>query len=204
MDPIKPISDTNSSNHHKFLKLSAKAHIPEYKYNKHKNSSLFAQNKLRIHSSKGHLTNSISAILRTRAEKSTWTKARVIFLYNSLSNTTHLLTHRSSNTETTPSISKIRKMLLAILTGKDAILKEVRDCVLLNDEDTLQENSPYIYSYWRDLNVKHGCLFIDQRIAIRKAIKEVVLEDIHSTHPGSFTMLSLAQNIWWPYIHEIY
>ena len=28
------------------------------------------------------------------------------------------------------------------------------------------------------------------------------LEDIHSTHPGSFVMLSLAQNIWWPYIHR--
>ena len=27
-------------------------------------------------------------------------------------------------------------------------------------------------------------------------------EDILSTHPGSFAMMSLAQNILWPYIHQ--
>ena len=35
-----------------------------------------------------------------------------------------------------------------------------------------------------------------------KAIKDAVLEDIHSTHPGSFAKQSLAQKIWWPYIHR--
>ena len=58
------------------------------------------------------------------------------------------------------------KKLFATLTGKDAILKEVRDCGLCNDEDRLREISPYIYSYWRALSVKHGCLCIDERIAI--------------------------------------
>ena len=43
---------------------------------------------------------------------------------------------------------------------------------------------------------------LDERIAIPKSFKDAVLEDIHSTHPGSFAMLSLAQNIWWPYIHR--
>ena len=43
---------------------------------------------------------------------------------------------------------------------------------------------------------------LDERIAIPKAIKDAVLEDIRSTHPGNFAMLSLAQNIWWPYIHR--
>ena len=28
------------------------------------------------------------------------------------------------------------------------------------------------------------------------------VKNIHSTHPGSFAMLCLAQNIWWPYIHR--
>ena len=91
---------------------------------------------------------------------------------------------------------------MAILTGKDAILKEVRDCVMRDDPDRLQEISPYLFSYWRDLSVKHGCVCLDERIAIPKSIKDAVLEDIHSTHPGSFAMLSLAQNIWWPYIHR--
>ena len=52
------------------------------------------------------------------------------------------------------------------------------------------------------MSVKHGCVCLDERIAIPKSIKDAVLEDIHSTHPGSFAMLSLTQNIWWPYIHR--
>ena len=94
------------------------------------------------------------------------------------------------------------KTLLAILTVKDAILKEVRYCAICNDEDRLKKISPYIYSYWRDRSVKHGCLCIDEGIAIPKAIKDLVLEDIRSTHPSIFAMLSLAQNFWWPYIHR--
>ena len=50
--------------------------------------------------------------------------------------------------------------------------------------------------------MKHGWLCIDERIAIPEAIKEAVQQDIHTTHPGSFAMLFLAQNIWWPYIHR--
>ena len=78
----------------------------------------------------------------------------------------------------------------------------MRDCVIRNDEDRLKEISPYIYLYWRDLSVKHGCLCIDEMTAIPETIKDAVLEDINSTHPGIFAMLSLAQNIWWPYIHR--
>ena len=52
------------------------------------------------------------------------------------------------------------------------------------------------------MSVKHGCVCLDERIAIPKSIRDAVLEDIHSTHRGSFAMLSLAQNIWWPYIHR--
>ena len=136
--------------------------------------------------------------------KSTPTKARVTF-----SDTTPSTpgTHTSSNTEIPSGIlieeaddiyfpeplnKAFSRKLLAILTGKDAILKEVRDCVNRDDPDRLREISPYLFSCWRDLSVKHGGVCLDERIAIPKAIKDAVLEDIHSTHPGSFAMLSLA------------
>ena len=101
----------------------------------------------------------------------------------------------------TETLNKVcsRKLLL---TGKDAILKEVRDCVVRDDPNRLREITPLLFSYWRDLSVKHGCVCLDERIAIPKAIKDAVLEDIHSMHLGSFTMLSHAQNIRWPYIHR--
>ena len=94
------------------------------------------------------------------------------------------------------------KTLLAILTGKYTEKGAVRDCVLRIDQDRLKDISPYISSYWRDLSVKHVCLCIHERIVIPKAIKDTVLEDIYFTCPGSFAMLSLAQNIWWPYIYR--
>ena len=96
----------------------------------------------------------------------------------------------------------LSKKLMAILKGKDAILKEARDCVNRNDQERLKDISPYIYSYWCVICVEHGCLCIDEQIAIPKAIKYAVLEDVHSTYPGSPTVISLAQEIWWPYINR--
>ena len=151
---------------------------------------------------------------KTPRSESTPTKARVTF-----SDTTPSTpgTNTSSNTETptgsmieetndmlfTEILNKVfSRKFLAILTGKGAILNEVRDCVIRDDPDRLQEISPYLFSYWQDLSVKHGCVCLDERIAIPKSIKDAVLEDIHLAHPGSFAMLSPAQNIWWPYIQR--
>ena len=221
--PIKPINGIISNNPPKITKLSAKTQIPKYKYHAHKNRSLFAQNRSTIHLTLNnsikplHTSNSVNHINKmpkTTRSKSTPTKARVTF-----SDTTPSTpgTHTSSNTETpsgslieeaddiyfTETLKKIfSRKLLGILTGKDAILKEVRDCVIRDDADRLRETSPYLLSYWRDLSVKHGCVCLDERIAIPKAIKDAILEDIQSTHLGCFAMLSLAQNIWWPYIHR--
>ena len=61
---------------------------------------------------------------------------------------------------------------------------------------------PYIHPYCRDMSVKQRCLCIEERIAIPMAIKDAVLEDIHSTHPVDFAMLSLAQKTWWTNIQR--
>ena len=140
--------------------------------------------------------NHITKMPKTKATrlKFTQTNARITF-----SDTTPSTpgTHTSSNTETSSGslledaddiyfnkmLNKIFiRKLLAILTGKDAILKEVRDCVIRDNPDGLREIGPYLSSYWRDLSVKHGCVCLDERIAIPKAIKDAVLEDIQSTH----------------------
>ena len=225
LSPIQPINGIKSSNPANNSELSAKAQIPKYKYHLHKNHSLFAQiqptehyfmNKHNKSLISNNSINSIKTMSKAKAtrSKSTPTKARVTF-----SDTTPPTpgSNTTSHTETPPgsmieeadnimfteTLNKVfSKKFLAILTGKDAILEEVRDCVIRNDADRLQEISPYLFSYWRDLSVKHGCVCLDERIAIPKSIKDAVLEDIHSTHPGSFAMLSLAQNIWWPYIHR--
>ena len=225
LSPIQPINGIKSSNPPNNTDLSKKAQIPKYKYHSHKNHSLFVQVQPTKHyfvnkHNKSFLSknsiNSIRTMSKTKAtrSKSTPTKARVTF-----SDTTPSTpgSNTTSHTETPPgslieeaddimfteTLNKVfSKKFLALLTGKDPILREVRDCVMRNDADRLQEISPYLSSYWRDLSVKHGCVCLGERIAIPKSIKDAVLEDIHSTHPASFAMLSLARNIWWPYIHR--
>ena len=92
------------------------------------------------------------------------------------------------------------KSFLAVLTSKDAALKEIRDCVIQDDEARCKEVIPYVQSFWKDLHVKSGCLCVDQRVAIPNSIKEAVLESIHMTHRGSWGVISLSQYAWWPYI----
>ena len=100
-------------------------------------------------------------------------------------------------------LSKIlSSTLMASLTTKDAILQEIMDCVLTENEDRCQQISPYIHSLWKDLHVKNGCVCIDDRIAIPNSIKDAYVEAIHATHPGSCGMTDMATHAWWPYMHR--
>ena len=87
------------------------------------------------------------------------------------------------------------KSFLAVLTSKDQVLKEIRDCVIQDDEARCKEVSPYVHSFWKDLHVKSGCLCVDQRVAIPNSNKEAVLESIHMTHPGIWGMISLSLSL---------
>ena len=88
----------------------------------------------------------------------------------------------------------------AVLTSKDAVLKEVRDCILHNDPQRCKEVNPYMFSYWRDLHVRSGCVCIDERAAIPHSIQDAVLVSLHLTHPGSWGMTTLGQYAFWPYM----
>ena len=94
------------------------------------------------------------------------------------------------------------KSFLAVLTSKDAVLKEIRDCVLQDDEARCKEVSPYIHSFWKDFHMRSGCLCVDERVAIPNSKKEAVVVSLHMTHPGSWGMISLSQYAWWPYMHR--
>ena len=176
IEPIKAHIDAKSSNHHKFSKLGTKIKNPTYEFNTLKHTSFFAQNTSIIQQPQYNLINSISKIQRGKFTKSTPTKAQVTFLDNSPTNTTPA-PNNTSHAKTTPSTSSVdtaddqrltetmngffSKELLAFLTWKDAILKEIIDCVIWNDEEQLTDFSPYIYSYWRNMSVKHRWLCLD-------------------------------------------
>ena len=92
--------------------------------------------------------------------------------------------------------------LMASLTTTDAIFKEIRDCIMTENEDRCKQISPYIHPFWKDMHVKNGCVCIDDRIAIPHSIKKAYVEAIHATHPGSWGMTDMATHAWWPYMHR--
>ena len=83
------------------------------------------------------------------------------------------------------------KSFLAVLTSKDAVLKEVRGCILQDDEQRCKEVNPYLNSYWRDLYVHSGCVCVGERVAIPHSIRDAVLASLHLTHPGSWGVITL-------------
>ena len=100
-------------------------------------------------------------------------------------------------------LSKIfSSTLKSSLSSKDASLKEVRDCVLTDNEDRFRQISPYIHNFWKDFHLRNGCVCIDDRIAIPNSIKGAYVEAIHATHYGSLGMTDMAVHAWWPYMHR--
>ena len=64
-------------------------------------------------------------------------------------------------------LSKIfSSTLMSSLTTEDAILKEIKGCILTENEDRCKQISTYIHTLWKDMHVKNGCVCIDNRIAI--------------------------------------
>ena len=57
------------------------------------------------------------------------------------------------------------KTMLAILTSKDAVQKEVRDCNITQREEHCKQITPYIPNVQRDMHVKWQCFCVDDRIA---------------------------------------
>ena len=94
------------------------------------------------------------------------------------------------------------KGLIASITSKDAVLKEVWDCIIRGDEERLKALNPYLHSYWRDLHVTGGCVCMDEKVAIPNALKDALIEDLHASHPGSWGMVCMAQHCWWPYMNR--
>ena len=60
-------------------------------------------------------------------------------------------------------------------------------------------------TFQRDIHVKEGLLFNDNKLKVPAALRSPFMSLLHETHPGQFGMKSLAKNIWWPHLYrEIY
>ena len=138
---------------------------------------------------------------------------RVSFTENTTPNTPRQSSSHSNISTTltdSPQIFSFQKVvgkffnrgLLAYLTSKDAVLKEVRDCIIRSEEERLEALNPYLYRYWRDLHVSNGCVCMDEKVAIPNTLKDALIEDLHASHPGSWGMIYIAQLFWWLYMNR--
>ena len=138
---------------------------------------------------------------------------RLSFTDNPTTNTpgqSSLLSNLSTLLTDSPQVISLEKMvgkvfnkgLIASLTSKNAVLKEVRGCIIRSDEERLRALNQYLHSYWRDLHVSSGCVCMNEKVAIPNALKDALIEDLHASHPGSWGMVCIAHHCWWPYINR--
>ena len=82
-------------------------------------------------------------------------------------------------------------------------LGPIIDLVEKQDWLSLKKTNPIFYKIHRDLSVKpSGCLLYDNRLVIPAKLRLMVLQTVHSKHPGQAGMLALAKLIWYPHIHS--
>ena len=91
---------------------------------------------------------------------------------------------------------------LSGLTDRDSILREIRDCIISNDEERCRKLSKQVHAHWKSLNTKNGLIFVAQIIVIPNSIKEAVTDVFHATHPWSWGMTELANRVWWHFCNR--
>ena len=74
--------------------------------------------------------------------------------------------------DTTPARDSTPGSLLIIVTVKDALLKDVRACVLQDDAQKLKEISSFLHLLWSNLSLKTECFWIFDPFTIHTAIKK--------------------------------
>ena len=95
------------------------------------------------------------------------------------------------------------KKLIKLMTDEDKILKDVKKAV--EEGRPLDRLGAYLKTLQRDIHVKEGLFFNDNKLIMPAALRLPFMSLHHETHPGQFGMKFLAENIWWPHLYrEIY
>ena len=92
--------------------------------------------------------------------------------------------------------------LIAAMINRDTVLREVRDCILANDEERCKKLCKQIQGKWRKLSTHNDCILVDNKLAIPHTMKEPVMDVLHATHPGAWGMTELGQRLWWLFINR--
>ena len=92
--------------------------------------------------------------------------------------------------------------LIAAMTNRDSVLREVRDCILTDNEQRCKKLCKQIHGQWRNLSTHNGCILADNKLAIPHIMKKPVMDILHATNPGAWGVTELGQRLWWPYVNR--
>ena len=92
--------------------------------------------------------------------------------------------------------------IIAAMTNRDSVLREVTDCILADDEQRCKRLCKQIHGKWQNLSTHNGCILVDSKLAIPHVMKQPFMDILHATHPGAWGMTELGQRLWWPYINR--
>ena len=101
--------------------------------------------------------------------------------------------------------SQLSKQILSaehikLCTEKDPVLARVRKIIQSDGEipETEAEFRPYSQKV-TELSVVDGILLWGSRVVIPHSVQDVILKQLHETHPGVSKMKNLARSyVWWP------
>ena len=91
---------------------------------------------------------------------------------------------------------------IAAMTNRDTVLREVRHCVPIGDNQRCKKLSKQMFTHWSNLSVHNSCILLENKLTIPNALKESVFDLLHFTHPGAWLMTELTQHLWWPFINR--
>ena len=98
--------------------------------------------------------------------------------------------------------SAFNQPLIAAMINRDTVLREIRDCIINEDQARCKRLSKQVYAKWGRLSVNNGRILVDNKLAILNILMESVMDVLHATHPGAWDMTELGQRLWWPFINR--
>ena len=91
---------------------------------------------------------------------------------------------------------------IKVWTDKDPVLSKVQKFVMTGWPDDDNENEKALRSYFNkkdELSVQSGCLLWGSHVIVPPKGREMIVKELHESHPGISRMKSLARGyVWWP------
>ena len=92
---------------------------------------------------------------------------------------------------------------IAQMTSTDPILSKVLTFVQQGWPNQVQDELKPYYTRRNELTIEANCLLWGRKVVVPEKLQSLVLEELHTAHPGIVRMKSVARvHIWWPGIDK--